>query len=339
MRYIATIILILLVTAFSLAEDSLTVIKAKKTIILNGYTRNEKTIVVSSEVSGKIVKINYDIGDTIGKKPFIEIDPTFINLQIESTKQSINKLETSRKRLDSRISYLKKIFSRINTLHKDDLAAEDMRDSAFQKLEQARLERNSIIQEKGISQTKLTELDELKKRHSIFVPEGWIITEKTVEEGEYTHSGKPLGWVSNYNKLIVPLSITSEEYTSIKSLPEIFYAKLEGIPVKASIKWVNPKFDEKVRKLNIEILIKKYTGERRGGLRFTLPLTIDTEGLLVPKEAIISRYKNTRVKIKATGKVVNLLVLGNSGDYMIVAEDKDLRPGIELLPAISMTKD
>jgi RND family efflux transporter MFP subunit len=324
-------VLITINTAYPI--DNLTVIRATKEITLSGYTRNEKTVTVSSEISGKVRKVRYDIGQTISKKTFIEIDPTFVDFQIQNTKKSIAKSDITLKRLRSRISYLDKEFQRIEGLFKDNLATEAKRDAAQQELVQATLEFDTVDQEKAILVTKLNELIERKNRHNITAPQGWVVTEKMVEVGEVVQPGVPLAKVSNYKKLVVPLSVTGEELSAIQSLPDKFNAVLDGRPIKASINWVNPEFDENTRKLKIEVLIQNYIGSKRGGLKLNIPVSIQTEGILVPRAAVIDRYDNPTVTVRQTGEKVHLLVIGESDDYVAAAEDLRLLPGTELLPA------
>ncbi|GBE35894.1 hypothetical protein BMS3Bbin07_00027 [bacterium BMS3Bbin07] len=131
----------------------------------------------------------------------------------------------------------------------------------------------------------------------------------------------------------MPLSVSSEELSAIKSLAEEFDAELEGVPVKASLKWINPEFDEKTRKLNVELVIRDLHGQGRGGLMFVLPLRLRSEGLFIPKTAVTNRYENPTVTVKETGEVVKLMPLGESGDFLRVAADKRLVPGTELLAA------
>ncbi|NOY39421.1 MAG: HlyD family efflux transporter periplasmic adaptor subunit [Nitrospirae bacterium] len=315
------------------AEDRLLVRRATKDIRLIGYTRKERTMTVSSEVSGRVFSVNYDVGQAVGKQPFIEIEPTFIDLEIEKTEQSIKRLDIALKRMQVRVAYLEKEFLRIDSLYSRARATGVKRDAAAQELEQARLELDSTAQERAVQGTVLRELSERKLRHSISAPRGWIVTKRMVEPGEVIQPGTPLAEVSDYSGLVVPFSLSGEELSAIKSLAEKFDAELEGVPVKASLKWINPEFDEKTRKLNVELTIRDFRGQGRGGLMFVLPLQIRSEGLFIPKAAVTSRYENPTVTVRETGEVVRLIPLGESGDYLRVAADERLVPGTELLAA------
>ena len=316
---------------FSFGENKLVVQSARKEITLTGYTRSNASAAISSEVSGKVLKVNYDVGDVVMEKPFLEIDPTFINFQIESTRQSLKKIKAAHKKNESRIAYLEKEFKRIDRLHKGDRATEVKRDAAQEAVEQARLERNTLRAEKEVLKIALKELQERKKRHMVYAPKGWIIIEKTVEPGEIISPGIPLAKAGNFQNLVIPLSVSGKELDAIQALPKEFDAKLEGKQVKARLNWVNPEFDEKTRKLSIELLLVNYNDKKRGGLSFSMPLEIKTEGYWVPKSAVVNRYENPRVIVKKTQETVNIIILGESDDHFIIAENKSLPIGSELV--------
>lgn len=312
------------------AQDSLLIQPARKMITLSGYTRSDTVMTLSSEVGGKILQVHYDVGQTVGDKAFFEIDPTFIDFQIRSTRQSLQKIEAALLKNASGVAYLEKEFRRIDQLHKGDRATEVKRDAAKEELSQARLERKTLDAEKAVLQTALSELRERKRRHSIFAPKGWIVIKKMAEAGELVAAGSPVAMLGDFRHLTIPLSVSGQELGAIQNLGEEFDAQLEGKTVKARLNWINPEFDEKTRKLGIELILSGYEGKKRGGLRFSLDLETETEGLRIPKEAVINRYDNPRVILKESGETVNIMVLGESDGHLIVNTDKKLKIGAEL---------
>jgi len=305
-------------------QESLIVQRAKKDIELTGFTRSKKVISISSEVSGRVLSVNYDVGQVIGQKSFINIDPTFINFQIESTRESINKLNILIQQSESNIEYLKKEFLRVDALHKGDRATGVKRDASENQLIQATHDRRALIVEKSALDISLQELIERKKRHTIYAPKGWIVVERSLEPREIISPNIPLARVADYRRLIVPLSVSGEEYAVIKKLGKEFKAKVENTLVTASVNWVNPEFNETTRKLSIELIINNYKGEKRGGLSFKFPLQLKTKGLLIPKKAVTNRYDNPRVTISNTGEVVNILILDETNDGFVIADNEKL---------------
>lgn len=325
-------LLILLMTLPLLTQaQPLLIQQAYKEIRLYGYTRADRTMTLSGDVSGKIVVINYDVGESIGQKPFVEVDTTFIDFEIKDTQISINKLYINIQQAQSKINFLNKEYQRIKLLNMEDKAAEKNLDEAAQQLDQSKFELIQTQQQQKALQLSLSELNERKRRYSIYAPEGWIVTAKQVEMGEFIQPGHPLARLSDYQKLVVPLSVSGDELTVIKQFPPLFKADLEGHSVNTALRWINPEFNEATRKLNIKLEIKDRLPLRRGGLRFELPLYIKTEGLLIPKIAVSNRYENPRVMIKPSNQSIPLLILGETGDHLIVAEDKRLKPGMEIV--------
>ncbi len=316
---------------YTSADQAAIVRKAQKKTVLSGYTRSETQMTVSSEVSGRVIRVNYHVGEEIGKKPFYEIDPAFINFEIERTAHSLEKLDIGLKKAESNVAYLNKEFLRIDALRKGDLATEAGRDAAKQSLDQAIFELESIKTERAALKTAMDELEERRKRHAIHAPEGWIVVRKMVEEGEVIGSGSPLAGVADFRTLVVPLSVSDVEYEAVKSLPEPFPCRLGSQTAKAAIHRVNPEFNEQTRKISIELVLSDYSANMRGGLKFTLSLEIDVEGLLIPRSAVTSRYENPRVALKSGGETINVMVLGEKDGNLIVAENPKLKIGTELV--------
>ncbi len=321
--------LFLICSAPAHGED-LVVRKAKKQISLTGYTRSAAAVTVSSEVSGKLLKVNYEVGDTVGDAPFFALDDTFVDFQIASTRQSIRKIEAAVRKNESHVAYLAREFDRIDKLHKGDRATGVKRDAALEELTQARLERDVLAADRAALEAALAELKERKRRHRIDAPAGWIVVDRTAEAGEIIVPNVPLARVADFRSLVVPLAVSGEELRAIRDLPAPFGAELEGTAVRARLNWVNPEFDEATRKLAVELVVDGYDGDHRGGLRFAMPLTIDTQGLWVPRSAVVNRYENPRVVLRESGETVGVLVLGESNDHLIVAEDPKLPVGTPL---------
>ena len=305
--------------------------KASKQITLSGYTRSRTKMTVASEVPGKVLQVNYDVGQVIGKQPFIEIDATFINFQIEQIETSLEKLRVVKSRSASRTAYLEKEYQRIVRLRQSDVTSESRYDAAAEELTQARLEQQSTDIEIAALQTQLKELRERRSRHRIFAPRGWVVVKRQVEPGEIIATGNPLAQVADYTQLVVPLFVSAGELAALEAKRDIRLI-LEDVPAKAEVNWVNPEFDERTRKLAVELIVPAYTGPHRGGLLAELTLSIETDGLMVPKSAVSDRYENPRVILKSNGRSIPVVILGEDNGHVLIAKTTDLGPGMELQP-------
>ena len=321
------------------AQEGLIVQPASRNITLTGYTRSQTTVTLSSEVAGRVLKINYDDGQVIGELPFLSIDPTFIDLEISSTRHTLEELKITQQKRRSTVAYLDKEFRRIQNLFRRGSSPESRRDTAREDVDQARFDQKAVGVEIAIVKTRLLELRERKKRHTITAPAGWVVIAKLVEEGELVTVNTPVARVADYEHLVVPLSVSAQELSAIQRLTPEFDVLLNNKPARAAVNWINPEFDEKTRKLSIELILRTYPGPKRGGLNCRLALQTVTEGLWVPKKAVISRYENPRVFLKKSGAEVKVLVLGQTEDHLIIADDPRLTPGTPLrAPAVSQPK-
>jgi multidrug efflux pump subunit AcrA (membrane-fusion protein) len=321
---------VLMSPALLAADDTLVVRQAVEEVKLTGYSRSDTELTLSAEVSGKVVEAAYEVGQIVGEDPFCRIDTTFIDLQIEHLRNSRHRLEVSAAKNRSRVAYLAKEFRRFDRLFQENSTAEAKRDAAAEDLEQAELEGESIAAEQAALDAQIRELAERRKRHELTAPAGWIVVERRVEPGEIVSPGQALARVADYGTLVVPLAVSGKEYAALRTLSAPFSARLEGQVIRASLFRVNPEFNEKTRKLDVELKILDWNGERRGGLQLILPLTIETDGLRIPKEAVINRYDNPRVILAESGETVQLLILDEANGDFVAAANEGLTPGTRL---------
>jgi len=318
---------ILMAMSGQVFADEMRVEKAVKEVVLRGYTRSIKTATISSEVSGRIIKVSYEIGDTISREPLAAIDPTFIDLDIQSTRIALSGVDTQLQKIQSRISYLAKEFQRKEQLFTKGRATEVIRDAALQELDQARLEEESIQQEKQTLNVRDQQLQEKKERHAVTAPADWIVTQKMVEAGEIVQPGMPMAVIQDFRQMVVPLSLSNEELQGIRKKGERFEAVLEGRKVQASIHYVNPDFNEQTRKIHIQLRIHDYPETHRGGLGFVLPVVVESEGLRIPAAALTNRYENPKVLIKGSKEAIPVTVLDASDSNVTIANDPGLPIG------------
>ena len=317
----------------ALAGGELMITSARKDQIITGYTRPYRAVVLSAEVAGKIVRINYKIGEPVGSRPVIEIDSTFVALSLENSQLQLKQIESKIKSMESQVDFLRSAHQRIGELRKTQNISEVKYDESQNNLNQAVNELDALKFEKDRLRISHKQLKEQLARHRIYGLRGGIITGLPAEVGQAVQPGIPLAEVSDYGILVVPLSVSNEELNALKSLPAYFDAAIEGIPVKARINYVNPRFDERTRKLQVELAVRDFKGGRTGGLKFQAHLKVKTDGVLVPRQAVKNRFGNPTVILKASREAVPVMILGESGNNLIVAETKKIRPGVSVIPA------
>ncbi|GAB6095333.1 hypothetical protein JCM14469_15850 [Desulfatiferula olefinivorans] len=331
--YLTALFVILVLCSPTQVAADLTVKPAIKDLTMTGYTRCYKSVTLSAEVSGKALRVNYKTGDVIGDKPFIEIDPTFINLSIETNGLQISQVDRRIQSMESSVHFLNNTLKRVKALRKTQNVTEVQYDEAASRFNEAYHELEALKLERKMLTLAKKRLNEEKDRHTVYGFKGGRVTALLIEEGESIQPGMPLAEISDYSTLVVPFSLSGEEVTAFKNLPSPFSGMLDESPVTAVIHVINPRFDENTRKLNIELAIRDYNGDRRGGLKFTTRIKVRTDGVLIPRKAVKNRFGNPKVTLKQTGEQVPVMILGENGDHLIAALNDRLSPGTVLLPA------
>jgi multidrug efflux pump subunit AcrA (membrane-fusion protein) len=336
------------------AQDSLLVETARKSITLSGYTRSRTKQTLAAEVAGKVLKVNYDVGQVVGDKPFLEIDPTFIDFQIDQAHLTLQKLKIAKNRAQSQKDYLQTEFKRIDRLRQDKVTTRAKWDAAAEDLKQAELSLQTNNLEINSLALRLKELQERRSRHALMAPTGWIVVQRKVEPGEIIADSVPLGQVADFTQMVVPLFVSGQQLTAIKKqdqpyvpmqdkLTELLgddldtsqnplYITVEGKPARGRLKRVNPDFDERSRKLSIEVAVVGFKGDARGGLLTKITINVPSDGLMVPKASVSRRYDNPNVILKKDGKTIPVTILDEDQDYFIIADTKILTVGMELRP-------
>ncbi len=315
------------------AQAEFTVTSAKKDQVMTGYTRPSRSVVLTAEVAGKVIRVNYKTGEATADRPIVEIDSTFVALSLENSQLQLKQIQSKIKSMESQVDFLRSAHERVSELRKSQNVSEVKFDESANNLTQAVNELDALKLEKERLRIAHKQLKEQLARHRIYGFRGGVITGLPVEAGEAVQPGSPVAEVSDYGTLVVPLAVSNEELSAFRNLPALFDATLDGIPVKARINFVNPRFDEKTRKLQMEIAIREFSGLRRGGLKFQTHLNVSTDGVLIPRQAVKNRFGNPSVTLKATRETVPVMILGETGNNLIVAETKKVRPGVILIQA------
>jgi multidrug efflux pump subunit AcrA (membrane-fusion protein) len=290
---------------------------AFREVVLTGYTRARQWFDLISEEAGRCIRVFADVGDVIGEDGrFAVLDSTFVELALK--KNGVNQ-----RQMERAIAFEAKEVSRYQKLVKRDSAAESVLDSLENRLDQNRLQLEALkIEEKN--------LQERLARHIIGIPPGWTVIERKLEPGQWIPAGRYVGKAGNFNLLIVPFSLSSEELTSLKTFPEglqLFFPD-PGKTLTVSLDRISPAFDPDTRKTKLELLVSGGLSPMRGGLRAELTLQIpDPSGAVwLPISAVSERYDEFRL-IRENGDQVPVVLLDEGPRGLARVQSNDVRPG------------
>ena len=298
-------------------------------LVFTGFTRPEKEMILSSEVSGKCKEIRVDVGDTVTSPDVAKIDDTFIRLDIQQNRiaqqKTLRQLELEEKTL-----------ARFTNLMQNNSTAQANFDEAAFNAENLRLNLQNLKAEE-------TRLKEMLERHTLYAPRGWRVMQRYIEPGEYIRQSEPVLKLGSFDRLIIPFLLTYEEIELLQNMENIVLALPDiNTTVPAKIYQIAPDFDEQRKKISIELITAMSSDTEitywRGGLRAKLKITGKTEPdtFLVPFTALVSRYEANWV-ITENGSQKRVILLGKNtiGDEAIIT-GSNLSAGERVLTSPTM---
>ncbi len=301
-------------------DQSLSLCMARSAVqvtVLRGYTRARWRRFLTCEEPGRCLEVRSEIGDVIGTEGlFAQIDTTFINLELEANRAAAECLE-------NQMAYWHREVKRYRKLSGSKAVSETRVQELELKYDQARL---------GLAELKVKAvvLKERRRRCRIKAPTGWHLLVRKVEPGEWLTRGRIVGQVGDYRTLLVPFSLTVEQYEWLKREPGVLSLVLPSVvagqpslKVPANVLHVSPAFDQKTRKITVELEISGGLPEMRGGISLELAIDLPEAGGVVeiPGTAVIERYGAFWL-VRANGEEVKIVKLGQAanGNLRVVGD-------------------
>ncbi len=206
-------------------------------------------VVVSSEISGKLLSFTIEEGDTVSKDKVVgEIDAVNITLQKEQVQESIRSLNQKTADVSPQVRLLENQLAvqqarltnllhektRTENLVKQDAATgkqlddinfqvESLRKEMQVTQQQVNVQRNntstqnrSILSEGKPLEKRVEQLEDQLRKASIVNPISGTVTTKYAEAGEITASGKALYKIADLSTLTLRAYITGTQLSQVK---------------------------------------------------------------------------------------------------------------------------
>ncbi len=272
-----------------------------------GFTRPIQEMTVAAELSGICTAVSVDVGDTVGDNGVVaEIDATFVRL-------ALHKNKIAQRQTALQLVLAKKNLARFQNLMDKKSTAQATYDETVLSTRILELTQENLKNE----QENLTEQ---LYRHTLHAPVGWSVIERYVEPGEYARQGEPVLKLGNFTSLYIPFLFTYEELRLLQEMAEPVISLPDlGSSVAAQIYRVAPVFDERTRKIAVDLRIASQevadNSALRGGVRGRLTLIGKTEPhtFLITAKALVSRY-DVHWLIDSDGQQHKVVLLGMTED-------------------------
>ncbi len=264
---------------------------------LTGVTEPVREVVVASESAGKIVKINFKLGDPVSKGMVLaEVDDTYKRLAFENAQLNYNKFKDD--------------YERYQVLRQGDAVSENQLREMKIGFEQAGIQLEDA--QKQWEDTKIT------------APFSGVITSKSTELGTYVHDGTPIAGIADIAQLKISLTVSETHVYQLRKGQEVSVSTTvyPGITYKGTLSAVSPQGSE-AHTFPVEAII---ANDRENPLKAGtyVQVRVDTgktgKALMIPRDAIVSSVKDPSVYVvkDETAELVKINTGNDYGSYLEV---------------------
>lgn len=252
-------------------------------------------ILVSSEVSGKILELNIDEGDSVvGGAVLGQIDTVQLFLKKRQLLATVRALEARRPQVGKQIAAIEEQISvqhrereRVERLVKADAATRKQLDdinSSISVLEkQLDAHRSSLTNTSGgitedaaALMLQVEQINDQLNRSRISSPISGTVLAKYAEMGEITAAGKPMFKVANMNDMYLKAYITSDLLTQLKLNQEVKifadFGEEESREYKGEVIWISDKAEFTPKTIQ--------TRSERENLVYAVKIAVKNDGFL-----------------------------------------------------------
>lgn len=258
---------------------------------LVGITEPVKEVVLVSESAGKIIQINFNLGDLVSKGALLaKVDDTYKQLAFENAQLNYNKN--------------KEDYERNQVLRKGDAVSED-------QLRNAKVSFESSVIQLGNARKQLEDT-------KVIAPFTGIIALRNAELGSYVNTGSSIAGIADIAqlKILLTVSETNVYQLSKGQVVNISADVYPGVIYKGNISGTSPQ-GSNTHTFPVEVIMEnKSKNPLKAGTYVKVHVELGNRGtaLLIPRNAIVSSVKDPSVYM-VKGDSVQLIKINIGEDY------------------------
>lgn len=248
---------------------------------------------ISSETSGRISEINFDVDD------FVKKGSVLVRITDAATRARLSGLEANVSEAEAQYNVALSEFNRIEGVFERKLVSK----SAFEKAE---AELKAATQRLTAAKAKVKEVLEQLKYTVVKAPYSGVVAERHVELGEMAKVGQPLLTGFSLNELRAVTHVPQSVVTQIRSATEaqIIVSTQDQAPLRSSLITVYPEADPNTHTYRVRVKLPSVPkGIYPGHLVKIQFTTGEAQKMRLPSQAIVMRSELQAVYIVKDNKV------------------------------------
>ena len=278
-----------------------------RSVRFTGTLQPENHAGLRALVEGTIEKFPVEIGDRVEKGQILfQVRLVDYELRVRQARSAIRVAEATEQTYRVSVDDAKREKLRMENLHKEGSATEQMQDRARTEYERALALREQaksmVVQARVGLDTARQALDDC----TVTAPYTGFVTGKFREQGEYVRRGEVIVEVMDLSTLEAEVALPERYFEGVSpGAPVPIEVGSVAMQVKGEVVAVNPKIDPQTRTFLIKVRVDNPEGRLKAGLFCSglLSLPSTKGGIAVPSAALLNDEGRSFVWVAESGKV------------------------------------
>ena len=271
-------------------------------ILITGALRAKEQVDVMPKATGRIVKLQWQVGDTVKAGDLIaELEDEELQQQVNRARAALDVTRASLAQRQAELENAKADIRRAQNLFEEKLIARqefESRQTAFTVVEtQVQFTRAQESQ----AQAELNELRIRLEQTKVYAPMAGIVAKRYVDVGALVSPSNAIVNVVNLSTMVTMANVPEREVGKIRvgnrALVEV--DAFSGERFNGRVARVAPVLDPATRTATVEIEIPNPDGGLKAEMfaRVTLDLASQRSAVLIPREALVYRGQQSGVYV------------------------------------------
>jgi len=280
----------------------------RERVSLVGSLRAKHQVQVTPRVSGRLLEIRVDRGDTVRTGQVIaRIEDDEIQQQVHRAGAS---LEVSRASAVQRRAELKSVemeYGRSQSLEREGIISSEQSEQVQTRVEVAKAQLNLAEAQVAQSEASLAELEIQLGQTEIKSPLTGVVGERHVDPGALVTSNTPMVLILALTKMVTVVNVPERDIHKIQvgNLATVVVDAVPGEELAGRVVRIAPILDPQTRTAPVEIEVPNPSQKLKAEMfaRVDLNLTTERETLLIPRDSLVYRGNRSGVFVVESDKV------------------------------------
>ncbi|MGI6649420.1 MAG: efflux RND transporter periplasmic adaptor subunit [Bacillota bacterium] len=305
-----------------------------RNITLAGKITPYLEVGITPKVSGKVVSVSVDVGDTVQKGQVLaQLDTTDIEAQLRQAEAGLTVAQVNQQLAAITLENARVNLERVKELHNQGVVSDKDLEMAQMAFDQA----NSGLADAQVKQAEAG-LDLIKNQLQNFTltaPISGMVASRTIDPGEMVMPGGPVITLVDISRVVVECSVPEGEVNRIKTGEKIKIRvpAAAAEPFEGEITSIAPAADPVSKSFPVKIQIANSEQLLKPGMFAEVELATEAfnDVLILPKEAVVDKGDMQIVYVVRDGRAYEAKVRTGASDLNSVVIVEGVQAGDQVV--------